>query len=162
MSEQMKMVDAKEPITIHIKQCDLDGAKRRAPKNCMLARALKRELEVEEADVLRNVVWVKFKGDDHLTRYQSSPATRIAIAAFDKDTMQKAVSLGLVNLPKDGMQVSLRVPRPAISLAKLRSQKMKDIRNASAKRRAGSKKRAHRMPDRLTLEGVRAGQGYRL
>lgn len=161
MSKKINMVDAKEPITIHIKQCHIDGAKRRDPKNCMLARALKQEFEIDEAAVHRNVVWIKFKGDSHITRYQSSPATRTAVAAFDK-TLQKAISLGMVQLPKDGMQAILRVPRKAISIAKLRSKKMKDIRNASAKRRAGSKKRAYKLPDSLTLEGVRASQGYRI
>lgn len=161
MPKKMKMIDAKEPITIRIKQCHLDGSKKRDPKNCMLARALKQELEVEEAAVHRNVVWVKFKGDDHITRYSSAPATRTAIASFDK-TLQKAVKLGMVQVPTDGMEAVLRVPRPAISIRKLRSKKMKAIRKASAIRRAGSKKRAYKVPDSLTLEGVRTSQGYRM
>lgn len=161
MRSKMKMIDAKEPITIHIKQCHLDGSRRRDPQNCMLARALKEELQVEEAAVHRNIVWVKFKGDDHITRYQSAPATRTAVAAFDK-TLQKAVKLGMVQVPKDGMAAVLRPPRSAISMHKLRSKKMKAIRKASAKRREGKVKRAYRAPDSLTLEGVRSSQGYRL
>jgi hypothetical protein len=157
----MKMVDAKEPLTITIQACHIVGGKRKDQKDCMLAKYFKQDLQVEEVHVHRNTVWVRFKGNKLMTRYQSTPTARTAIASFDK-TLQKAVKAGLIKLPEGGIEITLRPPRKATSLEHLRSDKMKAIRAASAKRRAAkAESRPHNVPDALTLEGVRISQGYR-
>ncbi len=162
MPRQMNMRDAKKPLSVHVKQCHIDSGKRKDPQNCMLAKAIKQEFNVESAAVHRNMVWIKFKGDRHITRYSSTPATRAAIAAFDK-TLKKAVKLGMVQVPKLGMEAVLRVPTKANSLRHQRSKEMtekdKVLRKANRERR-GTGRNSPR--DALTLQGVRSSQGYHL
>lgn len=161
MRKEQKLVDATKSLELSLCTRHVLGAKRKDRKSCAIARCGLEQGNIDDISVDRNVVKVKFKGDAHWTRYQATPTVKAFVAAFDRRTVYQLHSLGMLHIPEEGVKIVLAVPRKAISLAHLRSAKMKETRKKSAeKRKAKSASRPHKAPASVSLEEVRLGQGF--
>ena len=79
---ELVMIDAKRPLTVSIAAEDIKGAISLHPNKCAIARALRREGNVE-AFVYRSLAWVD-DGKGHLVRYSLPSALQREAHTFDR------------------------------------------------------------------------------
>lgn len=140
--------DAKEPLTIHVTQRDIDKAVPGSARQCVMARAVHREHGCFNIEMHRTVAYVWWSKIEAATRYQITQSARDLLIAFDASGRARPLT------------VTLKPPRPAISLAKYHTPKRRAIRKASYEKQKKNKdRRAYSKPNPLTLWGVRNGQG---
>jgi len=83
----LSITDARDPVTVVIKKEDTKGATCKDPEDCVIARALKRQMAAEWCAIFRSTATVRFAGvgkrKARLVRYLLPKDTRDAIEAFD-------------------------------------------------------------------------------
>lgn len=80
--DNLKLVDAKKDIVIHLKKCDVHAV-RKSPEHCAFANACHREVRgVKRAIFTRSVAYLQVK--DKLIRYTLPAAVRQEIMTFDR------------------------------------------------------------------------------
>ena len=100
--------DATRDLRIIIKPCDVSGAERKDPSNCVFARACRRSFGTKKIIFLRNFAYVELPGEDgtmKVERFEMPPSVKRLIADFDK---------GGEIIPKGGFL--LRAPSPSNTL----------------------------------------------
>lgn len=80
----MPIINAKRPLTLHVTEVDIAGSDRKKPGNCAAARACYRELHADEVRIHLGRVYVRTRGAKSWTRYNTPPAMRNEIIAFDR------------------------------------------------------------------------------
>lgn len=139
--------DATEPLTIHVTERDIKGAKAGSARNCVMARAVHREHGCFNIELHRTVAYVWWSENDQATRYQITRSSRDLMIAFDASGRSKPV------------EVTLKPPRGAISVKKFRTEEFRKTRKASYEKSKLRDRRAYSKPNPLTLWGVRNGTG---
>lgn len=76
------VIDAKEPVVIHVKPIDVERGNTKDPGGCAAARACMRELHATAARVHIGRTYLKF--EDKWIRFHTSRALRSEIVAFDR------------------------------------------------------------------------------
>lgn len=76
------VADSKESITLMIEKCDMNGAKRFDPQNCVLAQLAERKLHPRAISVSRSVAYLVFNGI--AVRFCLHKTSRRYVDAFDK------------------------------------------------------------------------------
>ncbi len=79
--EGLPVVDATNPLTLHITPADVKGAKKKDPAHCAAAKAGQRELR-RDVRVFLSRTYVKEK--DHWTRYLTPESISREIVSFDR------------------------------------------------------------------------------
>lgn len=78
----IKVVDAKEPLLLEVKQRDIDKAVPMNSKVCAFARACERSMPVEAAFFFKSVAWLEYK--DKIVRYLLPASMQKEIVSFDR------------------------------------------------------------------------------
>ena len=79
----MNVIDAKKDVTLTVIKSDIAKAKKKDPGCCVMAQAIKRELNTE-ARVHVSRVYLKVPGKKLYERYSVSSKLRNEIVAFDR------------------------------------------------------------------------------
>lgn len=79
----LPVFDAKRPIKLIVNKNDIDRADIKEPKDCVVARAVRRELHAKEVRVHLSRVYVK-TNEGSWTRYFTPRSMRSEIIAFDR------------------------------------------------------------------------------
>lgn len=79
----LPIVDAAEPLTLYIEDCDIENATPQDPSDCVAARALLRQHHAEEVRVHASRVYVRWNTAEWL-RYQTPAILRDEELAFDR------------------------------------------------------------------------------
>lgn len=82
MIEGKPVIDADEPVTIHITQDDCARGSKKDPEKCAVALALKRVTECDESRVHLGCTYLRF-GKKWL-RYATPPSLKAEIISFDR------------------------------------------------------------------------------
>jgi hypothetical protein len=165
MSREYEFKDATKPLTIHADYEDFPGAIPGSARNCVLARAGRREHGLFDMHIFRTVAYVRWREATIPVRYQVTASVRDTIIAFDAAGRKYPIT------------ITLTPPRKAITRPYQQTFRRKQATRAKGKRRAelrlqarkkvgrsGVKarpRRAYTKPDPLTLLGVRNGTGKR-
>ena len=80
----MPVLDATKPLQIHVAAKDVQGARRRDPKGCAMAEAIKRSCHANEVRVHTSRVYVQAKKDEPFVRYETPQPLRVEIISFDR------------------------------------------------------------------------------
>ena len=76
------IIDAKMPISVHVKDSDCKNAEPLNPKECAMARAAKREYKVDAAVIGISTSYI-IKGNK-ATRFETPESVRREIVSFDR------------------------------------------------------------------------------
>lgn len=76
-----RIVDAKHPLTIQVKEQDIRSSKRANPGECAIAKTMMRDKHVLSARVGTKYALIEFQS--HFERYQINAAARRAVKDFD-------------------------------------------------------------------------------
>jgi hypothetical protein len=82
MIDGMRVVDADEPVIVHITESDCERGSKKDPRRCAAALALKRNTACDESRVHVGCTYLRF-GDKWL-RYATPPALKAEIISFDR------------------------------------------------------------------------------
>ena len=84
LSKELKIpkVDAKKPLAISVKPCDVKASTQKDPGNCAFARAAKRSLGADAAYFFRSCAWLQYP--NRLVRYTLPVSAQKEIVAFDR------------------------------------------------------------------------------
>lgn len=157
MARDFAFQDAKEPLTIHVKQSDIDGATPGSSHNCVMARALRREHNCFDIQLFRTVAYVRKRENAIPLRYQITEGAKDVLISFDASGRSHPITVTFVP------------PRWGISAKRNRDPKVVKKRKESHRKRykelhvegGKGRRRAYTKPDPLTLMGVRNGTGGR-
>lgn len=147
------VVDATESITVTVQLKHCKASVQGDPERCALVVAAKQEHGFESFIVHRTIAYARRKNGTKFIRYQNKASTRRFVERFDVGDFS-AITNG-------GMNFEFKPPKSVSSLANLRSEKHKSMRNKSKRERNGKPKRPYRLPDPKTLAGVRSRFGIR-
>lgn len=78
----LKIVDAKEPLTIEVLPNDVNKRGKKDQRHCAFACAAKRQLKTDEAFVFKTSAYVR--SGDTLVRYNLPPSVTREIVAYDR------------------------------------------------------------------------------
>lgn len=78
------VVDSREPVYFEITAEDIQGARRKQPNACAVARACARELHVKEARIHLGRIYLLKRGAHQWERYVTPASLRDEIIAFDR------------------------------------------------------------------------------
>lgn len=79
----LPVIDAKEPIELHISAGDIANADLKDPSDCVVARACRRDLHVKEARVHLGRIYLRVNKGNWL-RYLTPRPLRSEIISFDR------------------------------------------------------------------------------
>lgn len=79
----LPVIDAKEPLTLHVSKRDVAYAEVKEPNACAVARACRRELAVKEARIHLGRVYLR-NNESNWVRYLTPKSMRDEIIAFDR------------------------------------------------------------------------------
>jgi hypothetical protein len=79
---KIQKVDAKKPLAISVKPCDVKSSTTKSVGNCAFARAAKRSLGCSAAYFFRSCAWLQFP--NRLERYTLPVSAQKEIVAFDR------------------------------------------------------------------------------
>jgi len=77
-----KVIDARGPLLLEVKACDIEGGQVKNPTGCAIARAVKRQLHAKSARVHLSRVYVEY--DDKWVRYNTPLSARTELVSFDR------------------------------------------------------------------------------
>lgn len=81
--DDIPVIDAKRPLTLHINPADCKGADPQRPSTCAAAKAIKRELQAIDCRVHLSRVYIR-QNDGNWQRYRTPKSLRTEIVAFDR------------------------------------------------------------------------------
>ena len=84
----LPVIDAKEPVTVHVTNIDVKRGKSNDPARCAFAQACVHDLECDEARVHMGRVYLRF--GKKWVRYQTPGSIRSEVIAFDRRHSFKA------------------------------------------------------------------------
>src|SRR5687767_2832308 len=88
-----EFIDAKEPLTIHVTQRDIDKAVPGSARQCVMARSVHREYGCFNIELHRTVAYVWWTAGSAATRYQITQSSRDVLVAFDASGRMKPVTV---------------------------------------------------------------------
>jgi hypothetical protein len=80
--EGLQVVDADEPVTVHITKADCERGSKKDPAKCAAALALKRDTACNESRVHLACTYLRF--GDRWLRYATPPSLKAEIISFDR------------------------------------------------------------------------------
>lgn len=81
--EGLPVVDSKSPVTIHVEDQDIKGARKNDPGGCAAAKAGQRELK-KDVRVFLTRTYIKSADKKHWVRYITPESAGREIVAFDR------------------------------------------------------------------------------
>jgi hypothetical protein len=80
--EGLEIVDAEEPMELHVLKMDINRRNKKDPAHCALAECVMRQYDKQDVRVYLSRAYVK--EDDHWVRYEVSQLARREITAYDR------------------------------------------------------------------------------
>jgi hypothetical protein len=126
----LRVVEAKEPLTLKLLQVDIDKAEESKTENvndknnflsCVIAQAATRSFGAEQVAIMRRVAYVAFPGDGHAKRYLVDEKSHETLSKWDRGEHVA-----------EGIELCLRPPSKMHTRAALRKKN-----RAYAKRHSG-------------------------
>ena len=149
--------DAKKDLSVTVLPSDAREADPRKPDNCAVSCAARRQHHFTEFVVYRTISYGLREGTTVYERYRNEPGVRAILESYDINNTNRRSTAR--RIPEEGVKVTFHAPDKKHSLGHLRSQAHKKKQRESAQRRRerGRPAHAYRLPDPLTLAGVRWG-----